>query len=260
VDINRTVFAFAPYFEDENHGVAGDPRARLIVDDGRNFLLTTEERYDVITSEPMPPHQAGVVNLYSKQYYELAHRRLRPGGLVVQWLPMHLLTAEESLQILRTAQDVFPETTLWVHGDTGIVVARRDAPIRIDFPRVAATLARRGLREDLERLGLAMPLDLARLHAMGPNEIRAATLGVSPVTDDQPSLEFHRFRHPLQEYRGPFNLEQARMMRIVYREPVDETSLLQGATPQEAEAVAAWWRRESRRVLADVQRHWGLGG
>jgi spermidine synthase len=60
----------------------------------------------------MPPHHAGVVNLYSKEYYELARRRLNEGGLVAQWLPVHLLTLEESLRILRTVQEVFPATTL----------------------------------------------------------------------------------------------------------------------------------------------------
>jgi spermidine synthase len=82
VDINRNVFGFASHFSTVNHNVARHPRARLVVDDGRNFLLATDERYDVITSEPMPPYHAGVVNLYSKEYYGLARDRLTPGGFV----------------------------------------------------------------------------------------------------------------------------------------------------------------------------------
>ncbi|MBI3638011.1 MAG: hypothetical protein HY216_17585, partial [Candidatus Rokubacteria bacterium] len=257
VDINRTVFAFAPYFLAVNHGVARDPRARLVVDDGRNFLLTTGERYDVITSEPMPPYHAGVVNLYSKEYYERARDRLRPGGFVVQWLPMHLLTVEDSLRILRTVQDVFPETTLWLQSNTGVIVARRDEPVRIDIARVTA--AYRGpLRDDLERLGFSAPLDFARLYALGPDEIRAATSAIRAVTDDDPSLEFHRFRHPNQEFRGPYNLEHARMMSIIYRRLGEGGAPLTRATAGETEEIATWRQQKSQRGLGDVRRYWGL--
>jgi spermidine synthase len=260
VDINRTVFGFAPYFLVVNHGVAVSPRARLVVDDGRNYLLTTRERYDVITSEPMPPHQAGVVNLYSREYYERARERLTPGGLVVQWLPMHHLDLDESLQILRTVQDVFPETTLWLHSDTGIVVARRDAPIRIDLTRVARALEPGPLRDELEELGVKTPLDFARMHALGPAEIRALTSSERAVTDDRPSLEFHPLRHPVPEFHGPYDLEHARTMVVIWRGRAASVPPLAGAAPALVAELAAWRRAASQQSLADVQRYWKLDG
>jgi spermidine synthase len=259
VDINRTVMEFAPHFLGVNHGVAQHPRARLVVDDGRNFLLTTNERYDIITSEPMPPYYAGMVNLYSKEYYELARDRLTPGGLVVQWLPMHLLTLGESLGILKTVQDVFPETTLWLHRDTGIIVARADAPIEIDLARIARALQPGALGDELTELDAGTPLDFARLHAMGPDEIRAATALIRPVTDDRPSLEFRRPRHPVQDYRGPYTIEHARMMSVIYRWRAQSAAPLTGATPATAAEFAAWRKAASYRGLADVQRYWGPG-
>lgn len=258
VDIDRTVFGFASHFRAVNHDVARHPRAHLVVDDGRNFLLATTERYDVITSEPMPPYHAGVVNLYSKEYYELARDRLQPGGFVVQWLPMHLLVLDESLRILRTVQDVFPETTLWVHRDTGIIVARRDLAVQIDLARVARAFAPGPLGDELEEL-VGTPLDFARLHVMGPDEIRAATSAMRPVTDDRPSLEFHRFRHPVQEYRGPYNMEQARMMSVIHRWRAGSPAPFVGATSSQVEEVAAWRRRASEHGQAELRRLWGLG-
>jgi len=260
VDVNRTVFGFAPHFLAVNHGVARDPRSRLVVDDGRNYLLTTGERYDVITSEPMPPHHAGVVNLYSKEYYQLARNRLAPGGFVVQWLPMHHLDLDESLQILRTMQDVFPETTLWLHSDTGIIVARRDAPIRIDLARVARALAPGRLRDELDELGVKTPLDFAKMHALGPGEIRAVTASERPVTDDRPSLEFHPLRHPVPEFRGPYDLEHARTMVVIWRARADSVAPLVGAEPALVAEIAAWRKATSQKSLADVQRSWNLDG
>jgi predicted membrane-bound spermidine synthase len=259
VDINRTVFAFAPHFRGVNHGVARDPRAHLIVDDGRNFLLTTRQRYDVITAEPMPPNQAGVVNLYSKEFYELARERLTPGGLVVQWLPMHLLAVDESLQILRTVQAVFPETTLWLHGDTGIIVARRDGPIRIDLARVARALTIAPLRDELGELGVRTPLDFAKLYALSPDEIRALTSSERPVTDDRPSLEFHRLRHPLQEFHGAYNEGHARTMRLIWRSNADSVPPVVDASPAQVAELAEARKLASRQGLADLQRYWKLG-
>jgi len=260
VDVNRTVFGFAPHFLAVNHGVARDPRARLVVDDGRNYLLTTGERYDVITSEPMPPHHAGVVNLYSKEYYQLARNRLTPGGFVVQWLPMHHLNLDESLQILKTVQDVFPETTLWLHSDTGIIVARRDAPIRIDLARVARALEPGRLRDELDELGVKTPLDFARMHALGPGEIRAVTSSERAVTDDRPSLEYHPLRHPAPEFHGPYDLEHARTMVVIWRGRADSVAPLEGAQPALVAEIAAWRKTASQKSLADVQRYWKLDG
>ncbi len=96
VDVSPEVLALSPRFAE----VTGsdpllDPRVTVRVDDGRHHLLTTDRRYDVITAEPPPPMNAGVVNLYTREYYEAAQRVLEPGGVAVQWLPAVSLTEGE---------------------------------------------------------------------------------------------------------------------------------------------------------------------
>jgi len=258
VDINPAVFEFAPYFEAANHGVARHARARLILDDGRNFLLTTTERYDVITAEPMPPRFAGVVNLYSKEYYQLARAHLRPGGFVVQWLPMHLTTFIEALRILRTMQDVFPETTLWLHSGTGVIVSRRDLPIEIDLDRFRQAYGDDALRADLIRLGVPTPWSFATMHALGPEAIRMATAPFRAITDDFPSLEFHRVGSGLG--RDAASFEESRSMQLIQRlRGETPPPAMKGATAEEAEWVASYRRAESGRALAEIRAQWGLG-
>jgi spermidine synthase len=259
VDINPTVFDLAPYFADVNHRVDSNPRAQLVVDDGRNFLLTTRASFDVITSEPMPPRFAGVVNLYSREYYLLARERLRPGGFVVQWLPMHLVDFGDALGILRTVQDVFPETSLWLHGNTGIIVARHQAEVVVDLGRVARAFENDALRLDLRRLGVADGAAFARLYALGPEAVRAATRRVPAITDDLPWLEFHRVRSPLLPTRGPFNFEHARAMELVYRLRAEDDAPLRGVTAEEAARMAAARRAESHVALGHIHGYWGLG-
>ena len=66
-----------------------DPRTRVVYDDARHFVLTSKEKYDIITSDPIHPWVKGTATLYSKEYFELCKRHLNPGGLVTQWVPLY---------------------------------------------------------------------------------------------------------------------------------------------------------------------------
>jgi spermidine synthase len=250
VDINRTVFSFADYFRESNHGVAADPRARLIVDDGRGYLLTTAASYDVITAEPMPPTFAGVASLYSREYYERARERLRPGGLVVQWLPFHLITTRQAWSILRSVVDVFPQTTLWVHDGTGIIVASRDRPIVLDAPLLRPRLA--ALGDELRHLGVKDLSGFAELYGLGPSMVASFAAQAPPVTDDRPSLEFSAPRHRAEEHRGAFTPEQMQALLAVYTARARETVPLAGATSNEAAEIAASRVPGSHALCGDV--------
>jgi len=76
------------YFAAENHHVLDDPRTQVIYDDARHFILTTHEKFDIITSDPIHPWVKGAATLYTKEYFELVRRHLNPGGLVTQWVPL----------------------------------------------------------------------------------------------------------------------------------------------------------------------------
>src|SRR5262249_13889147 len=79
-----------------NFNAAGDSRIRLRIGDGRHELMRGGERYDVITLEPPPPSAAGVVNLYSREFYDLCRQRLAPDGLMAQWWPLPAQNDEDS--------------------------------------------------------------------------------------------------------------------------------------------------------------------
>ena len=113
VDLNRAVFDMAPFF-DINEDVLNDPRVSAIVMDGRAWLRRTDRLYDVITLEPMPPNFAGVNSLYSREFYEIMADRLRPNGVVAQWLPFHLVTVHHATSVVATFRAVFPDAVLWI--------------------------------------------------------------------------------------------------------------------------------------------------
>ena len=93
VELEPAVVEASKFFVKENRGVLRDPRVRLVVEDGRNFILTSEKRYDVISSEPLNPWMAGVASLFSRDFYQTGH--LAPSAEAVR-PPSDALPAEHS--------------------------------------------------------------------------------------------------------------------------------------------------------------------
>jgi len=118
----------------ENNAVLDDARTHNVVMDGRIWLHRTEGAYDVITLEPMPPTFAGSNSLYSLEFYELARSDLKPGGMLAQWLPLHLVSPYEAASIVRTFTRVFPDSLLWKHQSGTVIIIGRKANDEVDVP------------------------------------------------------------------------------------------------------------------------------
>ena len=193
VDIAAEVLAMSHRFSEVHGGdPLADPRVRVHVDDGRQHLRTDPQRYDVITSEPPPPTDAGVVNLYTREFYALARQRLKPGGVVAQWLPLFQLTAQESEEIIAAFVAEFPHTSLhygfryqWIL--LGSVEPLEPDPAgwqrRISHPSSAADLRRIGA-DDVATLTAGLIQDDAGLRSVAER--------ARPLTDDRPSLQYPR--------------------------------------------------------------------
>lgn len=101
------------FFGKENNHVLRDPRARVVYDDARHYILIAPEKFDVITTDPIHPWVKGTSTLYSKEYYELVKRHLNPGGVAAQWLPIYESDEETVKTELATFFSVFPNATVW---------------------------------------------------------------------------------------------------------------------------------------------------
>lgn len=111
--IPEVVVAARKYFRPYVHGLFEDSRAKVVVEDGRHYLMGTTERFDLIIGDPFLPWRAGVGNLYTREHMQTARARLRPGGLFAQWLPLYQMTQDEFGVIARTMLEVFPLVTWW---------------------------------------------------------------------------------------------------------------------------------------------------
>ena len=111
--------ASTQYFRRENYNVLNDPRTRISYDDARHFILTSNDKFDVITSDPIHPWVKGSAVLYSQEYFELCRSRLKPGGLVTQWVPLYESNREVVQSEIATFFSVFPNGTIWANDDEG---------------------------------------------------------------------------------------------------------------------------------------------
>ena len=105
--------AATEYFSKENYNVKNDPRTTIHYDDARHFILTSKDKFDIITSDPIHPWVKGTSSLYSKQYFELVKQHLNPGGIVTQWVPLYESDMATVKSELATFFDVFPNGTVW---------------------------------------------------------------------------------------------------------------------------------------------------
>ena len=107
------------YFGPENYAVLQDPRVEVVLDDARHYLVTTDEKFDIITSDPIHPWVKGAGALYSKEYFALCKKRLNPGGVVTQWVPLYESRIDAVKSEIATFFQVFPHGTIWGNQDEG---------------------------------------------------------------------------------------------------------------------------------------------
>jgi spermidine synthase len=173
-----------------NHDVLDNPKLSIVFNDGRNFLATTRETFDVITADPIHPWSGGASYLYTREYFRTVSRRLAPGGIVAQWLPIYELAPRDVKTVLRTFADVFPHVVVWLTYWDAEIVASND-PIIIDEAAVARRIAGNpAVKADLERVEMESAERFLSYFVFGREGARRYAQGGSVNTDDNLFLEF----------------------------------------------------------------------
>ena len=132
-----------------NENVLRSPKLSVHLEDGRNFLLSQPKQYDQITIELTSIWFAGATNLYSRDFYELAKRRLRPGGVFQQWFQLHHIGPREVESIMGTLRGSFPYVSAWLFGGQGVLLATMEPQqIQPEAVAIATSYLRRHSPDD----------------------------------------------------------------------------------------------------------------
>jgi spermidine synthase len=179
------------HFAPHANGLFDDPRVRLVADDGRAYLAATRETFDVVISDLFVPWKAGAGSLYTAEHYRAGLRRLNPGGLYAQWIPLYQVSRREYDVIAATMASVFPEVTVW-RGDffdrrpiVLLLGARDPGTLDADAAAARATALLERLDPDCTPQYGAVPLQ----YWIGT--VDRATAGEAGINrDDHPLVEF----------------------------------------------------------------------
>jgi spermidine synthase len=190
VEIAKSVLAIQDLFRSGNLDAYRDPRVRLIENDGRDYLVTTREQFDVITVDQTDPP---VMMLYSKDFYEDARKALRPDGIFLQWVPLYKMSDRSLLSIIRAFEEVFPSVTVW-NGKGCLFLVGTNGALHIDLKTLAARLEQPKVKSSLTRFGADKPEALLGLYLMGDKELaellRTRDSGGVATSDDRPIIEY----------------------------------------------------------------------
>ena len=192
-EIDPAIIEAAGYFKQSNHDALNDPRVKTILADGRNHLMLTDEKYDVISSQPSNIWISGNANLFTKDFYELAKSRLENDGLMLQWIQTYSLTPEDVRSIYRTFLEVFPEAYLFNSSNASdmlIIGSLQEDGKVLDFEALSQRMSDSKVAAELRRVNIMSPYEfLAYLVAEG-NGLNEFSSDANINTDNKNFLEF----------------------------------------------------------------------
>jgi tetratricopeptide (TPR) repeat protein len=187
----------------------------VIDDDGRNYLAATRRRFDVIVSEPSNPWLTGVSDLFTRDHFRIAKRKLKPQGVYCQWAQLYEISPENVKILYRTFAENFRYVVVFSAEDlsSDTVLIGSDSPLPLDLSRIRRSFDKPGVAAELERAYIHAPEDvIARLLLSSRAEVLRFTQGATINTDDNAAIElaaprdligFERYRGYLQTMYAP---------------------------------------------------------
>ncbi|HXC51666.1 MAG TPA: fused MFS/spermidine synthase [Candidatus Limnocylindrales bacterium] len=208
VELSPHVLEAGPLFW-SNDNVLQKPKVRTIIDDGRNYLMTTSEVYDVILLEPPETFTAGVINLYTTEFYRDALAHLAPDGIIMQWIPTANAPLDDERRLFRAFSDEIPHVSMWwlLRSGCALLIGGRE-PLRIDYQRLKQRFAEPRVAQDMALSQVRDVDHLLSFFRFDEAAFADFVRGAAPTTDDRTVLDFSMPRYGGSGFGlGQFNIK-----------------------------------------------------
>lgn len=202
IELEPAIVEASHYFDDWNNRPLDDPRTTLIANDARNhFMLTPDGYYDVIINEPSNPWLSGVSNLFTREFFDLGKRKLKPGGIWGQWIQMYGMDTEDLRTLLRTFAETYRYVLLFsTIEDADLVLVGSDQPLELTADAIAVMMERDAdVAFDLQQIDCATPEDVLTRYQIDQERILEFAGDAEVNTDDNMRIE----------YSAPWHLHEA---------------------------------------------------
>lgn len=246
--VPEVIDAARAHFGEFNHHVLENPTGwniELVIDDGRNFLLSSRDTYQVITGDATHPTSADSWVLYTKEFYELCRAHLSTDGIMAQWLPFHGLPPDDYKTIVRTFQHVFPHATLWRSNNYSIMVGTMQ-PLAIDWAVLQEKMAPPRVQRSLENIDLGNVFALLNSLVMDESALRRYVGEGSLNTDDHPYISF-------VSPRG-YNSGSWEVLESLAPHRTSALSLLTAPSAAVRQKLEAYFRAGEHALMGDIMR------
>jgi spermidine synthase len=185
------------YFSEHNFAVVQNPKVRVHLDDARHFLLTTKEKFDAITSDPLDPWVKGAATLYTREFFEVVKSRLNPGGVVTLFVQLYESTEDAVKSEVATFLEAFPQGVVFANTINGqgydlVLVGQLD-PKPIDVDRVQARLSdpkNAAIAQSLAEIGIYSAVDLFGTYGGRADDMARWLSGAQINTDRNLRLQY----------------------------------------------------------------------
>jgi hypothetical protein len=188
VDVSREALALSRSMRARfDSSPLDDPRVHVHIEDGRHFLAGRSDKYDLITGEPPPPVIAGVVNLYTQEFFESAKAHLAEGGFMTYWLPLMNLSAASARSIIGGFCNAFEDCSLWNGSARNFMLMGTNKAKPLENPEhFRAQWRDPKVLPELEAVGFEVPEQLTATYIADGKELRHFAIGMPPLVDDRP--------------------------------------------------------------------------
>jgi spermidine synthase len=193
VELEPAILKVAQACAPVNHQALSNPKVHVIIGDGREVLLSTREKYDVIASEPSNPYRAGIASLFTREFYEAAASRLSPGGLFAQWVQAYEIDPAIMETVYATIGSVFPQVDTWQTQEGDLLLVASTRPRAYDAEILRSRIEQEPFKSALLNAWGATNLEGFLARFVANNSLVQAMAHVDKVrfnTDDHTVLEF----------------------------------------------------------------------
>jgi spermidine synthase len=179
------------YFSELNEDVASNPKVQVRIDDGRHYVLTTNEKFDAVTTDLVDPWVKGTAALFTREFFEGVKQRLNPGGVMTMFVQLYETSPEAVKSEVATFFDVFPNSAIFGNTRQGrgydMVLVGQAEPLRIDVDEMERRLSRpeyARVKESLRSIDIASAVGLLATYAGRPSDL-SQWLQQAPINRDR---------------------------------------------------------------------------